>query len=89
MGKSWSVEALRVLSIIAGGRELHGYAIAREAQMPRTSAYTILKRFEEDGLVTSKTERVSHLAPRVPKVVYAGTTCAADELQHIREIVGA
>lgn len=88
MGKTWSLGALRVLSLVVEGRELHGYAIAHEANLPLTSAYEILKRFEADGLVRSKTERVSHLAPRVPKVVYSGTTCAADELQHIREIVG-
>lgn len=88
-GKVWSVPALKVLSLFGNGEEMHGYAVAKRLNLKEPLAYKILARMEADGLLTSKTERVSHLAPRVPRVVYQGTTCAADELQHLREIVGA
>lgn len=67
---------------------MHGYAVAQRLQLREDTTYKILARMEADGLLTSKTERVSALAPRVPKVVYAGTTCAVDELNLIRSIVG-
>lgn len=88
MGKTWSESALQVLNLVVTGRELHGYAIAKQTGITQTSVYTILQRFEQEGLVQSHTERVSALAPRIPKVVYHGTTCAFDEMQHIRKIVG-
>lgn len=84
----WSLEALQVLGLFRGGRKTHGYAVCQETGLSVSTVYTILNRLADDGLLHKSIERVDPaLSQRAPRLIYRGTTVAADVLEAIRALV--
>lgn len=86
---TFGIPALQVLGLFGTGQRLHGYAVHQATKLNPSTAYAILSRFEETGLLVSERERLDpHLTRRVPRVVYSATTRVGEVLEEIRAAVG-
>lgn len=82
----WSIEALHVLGLLRDGRKWHGYAIEQATGMKRITAYRILHRFHERGLLSREVERINPtLTTRMPKIFYQITEDGHAEIRRLRK----